>query len=105
MRYLELKSIIRHIKKNMPCQGCGRCFKEKDINIMALFQESVFLELACPECSLRTVVQISLLQDGDEISYRQHKLDAKDPISHDEILDMHNFLKDFKGDFKSILKG
>ncbi len=105
MRYFELKSIIKHIKKNVQCQECKNTFKEKDFNILGLVQDSVLIDLGCPECEHHTMVQVSLLWDGQEVAYKHNTLGfSGEPITRDEVLDMHNFLKKFDGDFAEYLK-
>jgi len=103
MKYIELKNIIRHVKKNIPCQECTYTFKEKDITIIGIIQDTVFLDITCPGCKSHTIVNVNLLQNGKGVSYK-HKVGTKEPISKNEVLDMHNFLKTFKGDICTYLK-
>jgi predicted RNA-binding Zn-ribbon protein involved in translation (DUF1610 family) len=103
MRINELKSIIRHLKKTFPCPECGHIFREKDIDIVAILKNTIVMEAICPECGARSIVRVSIMQNGKELSY-SHQSGEIGPISKDDVLDMHNFLKNFKGDIIDHLK-
>jgi hypothetical protein len=101
MKYSELKTIIRNIKRNVPCNECGHGFKEKDISVVAMLHDMVVCNILCPECGTHTVAQISLMGEARQLSY--NKVNGE-PITKDDVLDMHNFLKNFKGDIKDYFK-
>lgn len=105
MKYSELKSIVRHIKKHVNCSECSYQYRDKDIEVIGLIQDSLLVSLHCPKDNSNIVLQVGLVWDGDEVSVH-HQMMQSDaaPITKDDILDMHNFLKNFDGDVESLFK-
>lgn len=101
MNYIELKEILREIKKTMPCQKCGHFYKDEEIWILGtIFQQGFFIT-HCSKCKNEMIINMSF--HTHRIAHRSIKKTAKfQPISTNDILDMRNFLKQFNGDFSSL---
>lgn len=102
MNFNELKQIILQIQKTIPCKDCKRPFPDSNIHIIGTVMNEGFLAAHCDHCKNKTL--LSVFFKANRIS---KKGEAKTPhdirtVQPDEVLDMHNFLKDFDGDFANL---
>ncbi|MFT7183697.1 MAG: putative nucleic-acid-binding Zn-ribbon protein [Oceanicoccus sp.] len=109
MNFQELRIIVGQIKKNVTCPKCKSHYSDEDIEIIGgLADEQHFFHTSCAKCETESVVNVSLLFDTGETAPSKLKKLGSAPrmghISSNEVLDMHNFLKQFDGDFDKIFK-
>lgn len=107
MPYDLLKQVIAYIKKNSPCQSCKTSLHDEDIFVMSTTacpeNNSCYgiFAIICPQCNAEGCLLIEANENRpyESISGREHAA-----ISVNEVLDMHNFLKRWKGDVKELFK-
>lgn len=109
MNFHDLRIIVSQIKKTIFCAKCKGHYHDEDIEVIgSLGDEQIFMHASCAECETETVINVALHMEGDfEILPPFKKLGTAprmENISVNEVLDVHNFLKDFKGDFKEIFE-
>ncbi len=108
MNFQELKIIVGQIKKTMPCPKCGLKFTDEDIDyIGSVCCDQGYLSAICHECSSELVVSVNFNTHPETLPMFDGKLGTAPRmgvVSVNEVLDMQNFLKEFKGDFKEIFK-
>lgn len=113
MPFKLLKQIISHLIKQYRCQFCSKIFTEDAVLVLASAPlsentHSGLFMLMCPQCNAEAVVMVETTNVTEALKkefIRVHtKIASKDKISIDEILDMHNFLKNWKGDLKELWK-
>lgn len=114
MNYRILKEIIVMIKEKIRCIKCKKNISNKEINIEAIRNDKVLIKCNCRKCSSQILVDVVLVGDKAAIQNTQNlerkhkglKVTAKTlgKISQDDVLDMKNFLKNFKGDFKEMFE-
>lgn len=94
MNYEDLKELVRYLKRLVKCSGCKKNFIDKDISVLATISHEGIFQLECSKCENIMLVNIGLK------SGRQHR----SLITKNDILDMHNFLEEFNGNFKELFK-
>jgi len=94
MDYNDLKDLIRHLKGNVTCPVCGKHFMDKDVAIIATMETEAVFQLTCSKCDQLMVVNVSMANN----------LDGVNAITVNDVIDMHNFLEQFNGDFKNLFK-
>lgn len=110
MNFHELRIIVGQIKKNVKCPKCQASYTDEDIELIGgLGDEQHFFHASCSKCDSESVVNVSLQFDDNQmvIPGDLKKLGTAPRMGHissDEVLDMHNFLKSFDGDFSRIFK-
>jgi hypothetical protein len=86
---------------------------QKEIYIDAISKQKVMFRCECSRCKNVVFAEVALFKEGELVDksspHRLHqglKLKSKKPlkISENDILDVKNFLKSFKGDFKEIFR-
>jgi len=101
MNFNELQKLVTKIKKTIPCRECNENFKEKDLNLLGFLMNETYFHAHCAHCGNTTYITGMLT-----INDRTHQgLDTPSHvIENNDVLDMHNFLKKFDGDFISLFK-
>ena len=101
MNLRELLLIVEQIKKKVKCQKCHTGFSNKNIQVIGTHFNEALFHFSCPKCNSQMLINV--VSGRDEKSFIHHpntnSLSLKKKISHDDVLDIHNFLKNFKGDF------
>ena len=102
MNFNELKQIILQIQKTIPCKDCGRAFPDSNVHIIGTVMNEGFLAAHCDHCKNKTL--LSVFFKANRVSKKGDPKLIHDirTIHPDEVLDMHNFLKDFDGDFSRL---
>lgn len=117
MSFKLLKQVISHIRKQLRCPKCKSGFDEDSIFVIASSPpsdngvSSGILLAVCPECTTESFVlmEVSSLTtqfQKQKLQIQTHMagMTGKGKVSMNEVLDMHNFLKNWRGDIKELLK-
>lgn len=96
---------MRKIISNMRCGICGQQYAPGRISILGRQKGLWFLSVYCEACESHGLVAATVREreaqgmasqiTDDEVA----GLDSGEVVTMDDFLDMHNFLKDFPGDF------
>jgi len=126
MNSYQLEELIKNIQAMIKCPSCGSAYKKENINFLGQLGEAVLVQLSCYVCKMPVMATIvtsgaarempnaqeleryskqlpklfSEIRDKD--SRKDDKVDEK--ISSDEIIDMHEFLEGFDGNFDKEFK-
>jgi hypothetical protein len=120
------KQIKRIVLDRMErCSVCHRGFEPDDVQVLSRKSDMWMLMVSCGECHARNFVaavigdgdaeeaQLALRRLGEE--HLRSRLDtdseteneddiASEPISIDDVLEIHEFLREFDGDFRQLFK-
>ena len=102
------EELIKRLMTSIKCGVCGRCYEVDDINILGHHQELWFLGAFCPACHTWCLVAAVVKRDKvpelvtDLTEVELSKFENGDVITVDEVLDMHNFLKNFNGNASQL---
>ncbi len=103
------ESIIKRLMSSVKCVACGQRYEEDSIKILGHQEDLWFLGVSCSACHTRCLVAVVIKEDvapeviTDLTEAEQEKFRNMDRLTADEVLDIHNFLKDFDGDFSRLL--
>ncbi|MBI4127377.1 hypothetical protein HY463_01585 [Candidatus Peregrinibacteria bacterium] len=107
MNFQDLKIIIGQIKKKIACLECKTKYSDEDIEMIgSLGDELTFFYAVCPNCDMEAVINVNI-ETAEMLTPRLERLGSAPrggKIESNEILDMHNFLKDFNGNFIEAFK-
>ena len=102
MHYNELKEVIKHIIKTVPCTQCSRRFNNEGFKVISLMNNDILFHINCGHCKNELLIHVTLT----DLDQRHHGLKinthSAKTISHNDVLDIHNFLNQFKGDFRKL---
>ncbi len=96
MRFHELKTLLKQLLKENSCQQCNSKYTEDDVTILGSLKDEVIMHVTCSKCQANVLVNASL-------SRKHRKLDVQNtPVSSNEVIEVHQFLQTFDGDFKKL---
>lgn len=118
MKKFDFNKIIQWLAYILRCPVCGQRYSAEQTKIIDSGEEkgiagrSLLVHTDCERCKSSVVFSIAI--DGPEIfsigmvtdltSQDTTKFKNAQPISSDEVLATHEFLRDFDGDFRSALR-
>ncbi len=127
MNSYQLEELIKNIQKMIRCPNCGNSYKKENINFLGQLGQAVLVQLNCLNCKMPVMATIvmtpgitsnnslpdissfkeleDLYKNLPAFSNRKEKMSSPElskPISSDEILDFHEFLENFDGDFNKL---
>lgn len=125
----EQERLIKRLFMEQTCQHCGSAFQAEDVHVLARRRELWLVMVTCQHCQQKSnyVVRSPYQARGTRYTagYRisqplpESSLPAAEemaarladeppvsslPVSADDVLEMHLFLKDFDGDFRRLFK-
>lgn len=101
------EKLVRRLMTSMKCESCGQNYEFGNIDVLGHREDMWFLRVLCSTCHTQCLVaavvkegkaleEVSDLTDAEVIEYRSKTIEI------DDVLDMHNFLVNFNGDFSSL---
>lgn len=103
-------NLIKRLMTSIKCGVCGRHYEVDGISVLGHQEDLWFLSALCPACHTRCLVAVVIKEEGvpevvtDLTEAELGKFREMAVPAADEILDMHNFLKGFDGDFSCLFR-
>src|SRR5215472_5006124 len=99
---MSIIEFIRDRARFYNCPVCGRSLKGCDVQVLSHEDETFRLQVTCAQCQVTFIVVLAIA--GGALSEVESEAEpapepaaAAEPISIDEILDLHLYLKGFQG--------
>ena len=106
---MSIIEFIRDRARFYNCPVCGRSLKGCDIQVLSHEEERFQLQVTCAQCQVTFIVVLAIAGGAVEEIEAVEAADvveaapAREPISVDEILDLHLYLKNFQGTLKELI--
>jgi len=110
---MSIIEFIRDRARFYNCPVCGRSLKGCDVQVLSHEEERFHLQVTCAQCQVTFIVVLAIAGGGiEEIEAATPEPTAetddptpaaKEPISVDEILDLHLFLKAYQGKLTELI--
>src|SRR3954451_20369063 len=109
---MSIIDFIRDRARFYNCPVCGRSLKGCDVQVLSHEDERFHLQVTCAQCQVTFIVVLAIAGGAVEeiesvetqvqtamVEASSPEFDESDlePITIDEILDVHLYLKDFQG--------
>lgn len=101
-------SFLQRLLSIISCT-CGRHYEAEDVSVLGQQGELWFVSVSCPSCGIQSLVA-AVDQKGTPAEVSTDLTEEKCAkfaqgalIGWDDVLDMHNLLKDFHGDIAELL--
>lgn len=102
------ENLVKRLMASIKCNICGQRYEVDDISIIGHEDDLWFLGVFCAACHTRYLVAAEIKEDI--VSKVITDLNEAEPdsvgkvagLTGDDVLDMHNFLKEFDGDFSRL---
>ncbi len=106
---MSIIEFIRDRARFYNCPVCGRSLKGCDIQVLSHEEERFQLQVTCAQCQVTFIVVLAIAGGAVEEIESVEKPAAvelvavREPISVDEILDLHLYLKSFQGTLRELI--
>ena len=97
MNHHSIEEIIAQLQKDLYCHYCGRSYDFDEIKLKGFFDHSLILQTVCMN-GHPPVVTIFMTPYHHKGEIRREKVTTND------ILDLHEVLENFSGDFRSLFR-
>ena len=111
---MSIIEFIRDRARFYNCPVCGRSLKGCDIKVLSHEEERFHIQVTCAQCQVTFIVVLAIAGGAvdemeepvisEEPNEQQVSEAAPDPISVDEILDVHLYLKNFTGTLTELVQ-
>ncbi|MBA7712482.1 hypothetical protein ES703_121459 [subsurface metagenome] len=103
------EGIIKKLVASVKCSVCGQDYGEDNISILGQREGLWFFKAVCPACHTKCLMTAVVKESrepefvtSDLAEAELNRFKNMGRLTGDEMLDMHNFLKDFDGDFSQL---
>ena len=99
--------LIKKLMTSIKCEECGQNYESFNIDILGHRNDMWFLRALCSSCHTQCLVAAVVREDkavdgAADSTTTEVSENLGEAVGIDEVLDMHNFLVDFNGDFSSL---
>jgi hypothetical protein len=105
---MSIIEFIRDRARFYNCPVCGRSLKGCGVQVLSHEDERFHLQVTCAQCQVTFVVVLAIaggaVEDIGATEPIVEPVVAPEPISVDEILDLHLYLKSFQGTLKELIQ-
>ena len=101
------EGLIKRLVTSVKCNACGQRYEADDIEVIGHNEGLWFLRAFCSACHAQSIVA-AVVKEGEAPQLITDLTDAEldkfrnIEIMSDDVLDMHNFLEEFNGDFSRL---
>jgi len=99
MNYIDFKQIMKHLKKNLPCSTCGKKFTDEGISLISSLNNALLFHFTCAGCKNELIAEVSIIEQTQSVNRLNINTKKADAVKPNDVLDIHNFLNNFDGDF------
>jgi hypothetical protein len=107
---MSIIEFIRDRARFYNCPVCGRSLKGCEVQVLSHEEERFHLQVTCAQCQVTFIVVLAIAGGAVEEIEKSipepmgEPIAAAEPITVDEILDLHLYLKHFQGTFKELIQ-
>jgi hypothetical protein len=107
---MSIIEFIRDRARFYNCPVCGRSLKGCDVQVLSHEEERFHLQVTCVQCQVTFIVVLAIAGGAvEEIESVEREVfeepaAAREPITVDEILDLHLYLKNFQGTLSELIQ-
>jgi uncharacterized metal-binding protein YceD (DUF177 family) len=106
---MNIIAFIKERARYYNCPACARNLESCEVRMLKQAESHLTVEVTCARCHVTFIVVLAVQYNADEAEEAiEEPVEMagveSSPISHDEVLDVHDLLRDFKGNFKDLLR-
>jgi hypothetical protein len=107
---MSIIEFIRDRARFYNCPVCGRSLKGCDVQVLSHEEERFHLQVTCAQCQVTFIVVLAIAGGAVDEIERVEAVDKSEPvavvepISIDEILDLHLMLKSYQGTLTELIQ-
>ena len=99
--------LIKKLMTSIKCESCGQNYEPYNVDVIGHREDMWFLRVLCSKCHTQCLVAAVVKagkasEEADDLAGAGVEDFHYEKIEIDDVLDMHNFLTDFDGDFSRL---
>jgi len=103
------EGVVKRLMASIKCGVCGQGYEVDSVSVLGHSQDLWFLQAFCSACHTRCLVAAVVKESAepelitsDLTEAELDKFKSVGKLAADEMLDVHNFLEGFDGDFSRL---
>ena len=105
----DKREIVKHLMTSIPCAVCQHSYTPGDVHIVDHRDEVWIMAVTCAHCGTQGLVFAMIKEEesdsvSDPTPQEWARFREMPRIDADDVLDVHEFLRDFDGDFVSLFE-
>jgi hypothetical protein len=102
--------LLKQLISTFRCSVCRRSFKREQVRVAARQEQLWIVSVRCSLCRNQQIFCFALRENGEKSIFRdlseseEEQFAAMEPLTYDDVLDMHEFLEGFDGDFRDFFE-
>ncbi|MDD4351489.1 MAG: hypothetical protein PHU71_00700 [Candidatus Gracilibacteria bacterium] len=113
MDFNALRAIIKNIRSQVTCPHCENSYANEDLSVVSAIDNRCVLLAQCNHCSTPILITAAInepLKGSNKARIVTEKrlleeVRDEEVITPDDVLKIHELLKDYKGDLEQLFKG
>ena len=105
---MNIIDFIRDRARFYNCPVCGRSLKGCDVQVLSHEDDRFHIQVTCAQCQVTFIVVLAIagaaVEEVDSVDSIEEPAEVAEPISVDEIIDLHLFLKTFQGTLTELVQ-
>ena len=107
---VSITDFIRDRARFYNCPVCGRSLKGCEVQVLSHEDERFHLQVTCAQCQVTFIVVLAIaggaVEEIEAVTAETaiEPVAEPEPISVDEILDLHLYLKSFQGTLRELIQ-
>lgn len=101
--------LIKYLITSLQCANCGQHYSLNDVHILGHRNDVWLSRVTCSHCNTQGFILLAVREKdaspeiiADVTAEEWAAFQERAPVSADDVLDVHNFLEQFDGDFISL---
>jgi chromosome condensin MukBEF MukE localization factor len=99
------EKLIKKLMSSMKCEECGQNYEAYNVDVLGQREDMWFLRVHCTTCQTQCLVaavvkEEKALEEASDLAGAE--IEHAETVATNDVLDMHNFLTDFDGDFSRL---
>lgn len=111
MNFTSLRAVIRNIKSHVNCPQCDNSYSNDDITVVSCVGDKCAIVAQCDYCKTSIMITASLSPQGvttgiskKDANTNVTKLESQEIVNSEDVMQVHEFLKNFKGNLGDMLQ-
>jgi hypothetical protein len=103
----DQERLVKDLVGTFRCPVCRHSFQDDHVRVAARYEQLWIVSVRCRACRKQQVFWIALKESETLASDEIEEMDLEyfadgAPVCADDVLDMHEFLREFNGDFVGL---
>lgn len=102
----SIEQLIRYLVAHLKCAACQRPYNPQDLEIIDEGSSLLVLLMTCHHCQAQGLIVALVQEQPLQLKRTPEDRESSElqPITADDVLDIHRFLESFDGDCVALLR-